>query len=136
MIVTKIVVTAIVIALGLLLVSSAPAQATVMATDQVSAGISGNSIRGSVNWTSYASGYGQVTIYNDMTDGVCATAQQRVMRGGVWGRWSTIVILCTQASITYNVTSGSNGQTIQYWQFSIRDANSGWAYDTNSPGGA
>jgi hypothetical protein len=128
--------TAVVAALGALLVSATPAHATIIDNDQVSVAVSGNAIYGSVNWTSYYGGSGQVTVYNDMSDGVCATAQQRVMRGGVWSAWTTIVILCTQHTYPVNVWINANGQVVQYWQFRIADAHSDWAYDTNSPGGA
>ena len=112
------------------------ASAAVIDQDGVSASISGNSLSGYVNWTSYYGGSGQVTVKNDMTDGVCATAQQRVYRGGAWSAWNTIVILCTQQYYTANVWITSNGQPVTYWQFRIADARSDWATDTNSPGGA
>lgn len=104
--------------------------------DQVAAYVAGDSISGYVNWSSYNAGTGRVTVYNQMNDGLCVSAQQRVMRNGVWGAWTDIVVGCYQPSYTYNVSVGNNGQHVQYWQFRVRDARSDWAYDTNSPGGA
>lgn len=114
----------------------APASAAVIDQDQVSLSVSGNRVTGYVNWTSYYGGSGQVTIYNDMSDGVCATAQQRVYRGGAWSGWSDIARVCTTASYTANVWVSSNNQVVTYWQFRLHDSNSDWVYDTNSPGGA
>ena len=114
----------------------APASAAVIDQDQVNASVSGNRLTGFVNWTSYYGGSGQVTIYNDMSDGVCATAQQRVYRGGAWSGWSDIARVCTIPSYTAGVYVSSNGQPVQYWQFRLHDADSDWVYDTNSPGGA
>jgi hypothetical protein len=107
--------------------------------DTVSASVAGDSISGYVDWSSYSAGTGRVTVYNNPNDGLCVTAQQRVMRNGVWSAWSDghIVLLCTQTHYTTGVaTRGNTLGPIQYWQFRVRDANSNWAYDTNSPGGA
>ena len=104
--------------------------------DHVYATVSGNSISGDIYWSSYQVGRGSITIRNDMTDGVCATGQQRVMKGGVWSAWNTIAIVCTVPSYTANVGIPRSLGAVQYYQFRVADARSDWAYDTISPGGA
>lgn len=127
---------AVVVAGAATALTMAPASAAVIDQDQVNASVSGNRLTGYVNWTSFYGGSGQVTIYNDMSDGACATAQQRVYRGGAWSGWTDIARVCTIPSYTAGVYVVSNNQPVQYWQFRLHDAYSDWVYDTNSPGGA
>jgi hypothetical protein len=128
-------VTALVVAAGLGLADAARAEAP-PERDQVYATVAGDTISGYVDWSSYRKGTGRVTVYNQMNDGLCVSAQQRVMRNGAWSAWRDIVVGCFQSSYSFNVSVADTGNNVQYWQFRVRDANIVWAYDTNSPGGA
>lgn len=122
---------------GAALTAAAPASAdAVPEWDHVDARVNGNAIVGDVYWSSYRYGAGTVTVYNDMNDGLCVNAQHRVMKGGVWSAWSTIVTLCSTPSYRIGVNTGPVGANVNYYQLRVVNSGSFVATDTNSPGGA
>lgn len=117
---------------------AAPAQATIIDTDNVSAFYGGSGVSGTVYWRNYYDGYAHLTVYNP-DDGYCVTVQDRVWRNGAYGPWRDTGqgTFCTQSTYSVNPYTNSTGARIYYWQFRTRPAyTSTWTYYTVSPGGA
>jgi hypothetical protein len=131
-------VTGAALAFGALVGTAAPAAAAPPPEyDYVDARVSGNTLQGSLYWSSWQRGSGTVNLYDDRSDGRnCAMMTHRVMRGGVWQAWAPTVFACGGQSKPFTVTTGTGTAAVQYWQFAVRDAGSNWVYETNSPGAA
>ena len=95
-----------------------------------------DSMTGRIYWPSSYSGSATIDVYNE-NDGLCVWAQHRYMRNGVWTDWKTLGggALCRYNNYRFT-PSVPSGAYVQYWQFRFRDADTGWQYDTNTPGGA
>lgn len=126
------------LAAGALLATAAPAAAApVPEYDYIDTRVSGNTLQGSIYWSSTRYGSGTVNLYDDRTDGAhCAFMTHRVMAGGAWSGWAPTVYACGGQARRLPVTTNAQSSAIQYWQFAVRDHGSNWVYETNSPGGA
>lgn len=116
---------------------AAPAEASIIDTDGVSAFQGGSGVSGTVYWRNHNDGFAQLTVHNP-NDGYCVIVQDRVWRNGAYGPWRDTGqgTFCTRTSYAVNPYTGG-GARIYYWQFRTRPAYSDtWVHDTNSPGGA
>lgn len=123
---------------SLTVAAPAPAQATIIDTDGVSAMYGGSGITGTVYWRNYNDGFAQLTVHNP-NDGYCVIVQDRVWRNGAYGPWRYTGqgTFCTQSTYSVSPYTSNTGVRIYYWQFRTRPAYTNtWTYETNSPGGA
>ena len=105
--------------------------------DHVEGWTSNSGMVGDVYWRSNRYASGNITVYNDMNDGVCTALRVRLKTALGWTAWSWVGSVCTQRAATFGVYANGGSYNVQYFQLEVYEAStSNRISDTNSPGGA